>query len=313
MIAMARSTPIKRFIQSARATSFLSGQYVAGDTPADAVARAQQLLASDGIKASLFYMGEYVDRLDLVETNLTNKLSAADALHQGHLDIHISLDPTQIGHHINSDMVAERAEKIAKHIHRLASTSRENHGALNCLMFDMEDAALNDPTIALHNKLQDKGYPVALTLQAYLHRTFADIQQQVRRGSRVRLVKGAFAAGHQIAFTRQKDIKDNSRKIIDLMFSAKARDAGFHPIIATHDTKLQDYAIEQAQANGWAKSAYEFEMLLGVRPDVAKALAARGEQVRLYVPFGKDWWPHAVRRIGENPRNAILLARSLLS
>lgn len=313
MIAMARSTPIKRFMQTSRATSFLSGQYVAGETPADAIARAHELLASDGIKASLFYMGEYVDRLDMVETNITNKLAAVDALHHAHLDIHISLDPTQIGHHIDPAMVAEQAEKIAMHIQIFVSKTSENRTGINCLMFDMEDAALNDPTIALHNQLQDKGYPVALTLQAYLRRTFADMEQQIMRGSRVRLVKGAFAAGRAIAFTRQKDIKDNSRKIIDLMFSASARDAGFYPIIATHDTKLQKYAIDKAQVNGWAKSAYEFEMLLGVRADVARALAARGEQVRLYVPFGKDWWPHAVRRIGENPRNAVLLARSLLT
>ena len=95
------------------------------------------------------------------------------------------------------------------------------------------------------------------------------------------------------------------------MFSREARDTGFYPIIATHDDKLHRYAIERAAANDWRAGDYEFEMLLGVRSDVAENLARRGERVRLYLPFGQDWWPYAVRRIGENPRNAWLLLRSL--
>lgn len=97
------------------------------------------------------------------------------------------------------------------------------------------------------------------------------------------------------------------------MLSPEARRVGFYPIIATHDTALHDFARDAAARNGWAKGSYEFEMLLGVREDVAIALAATGERVRLYVPFGRDWWPHAVRRIGENPANALLLARALVS
>ena len=97
------------------------------------------------------------------------------------------------------------------------------------------------------------------------------------------------------------------------MFSREARDTGFYPIIATHDDGLHRYAIERAAANDWHAGDYEFEMLLGVRGDVAEDLARRGERVRLYLPFGRDWWPYAVRRIGENPRNAWLLLRSLAS
>ena len=136
---------------------------------------------------------------------------------------------------------------------------------------------------------------------------------QLTRGSRVRLVKGAFVAPSDIAFTKRADIKANSRALIGEMLSQQARENGFYPIIATHDTALQDFTIETARTNGWKAGEYEFEMLLGVREDVAKALTARGERVRLYVPFGRDWWPHAARRIGENPANAMLLMRSLFS
>ncbi len=307
MIAMARSKRVKAFMQNARATSFLRGKYVAGDSAEKGVQRALELLKTHNIRSSLFYMGEYVDDLGLVAENLREKSGVIEALSEVGLGIHVSVDPTQIGHHVDPNIVEGHALALAEKI----SASVSDTGALNCLMLDMEDASLNDPTITLHNALQDQGLPVALTLQAYLRRTYADMEAQVARGSEVRLVKGAFAASADIAYPTQKEIKENSRKLIRLMLSAEARHSGFYPIIATHDTKLHAYAIEQATANGWADDEYEFEMLLGVREDVAIALAAQGAKVRLYVPFGRDWWPHAVRRIGESPRNALLLARSL--
>ncbi|MBL4614697.1 MAG: proline dehydrogenase family protein [Magnetovibrio sp.] len=183
---------------------------------------------------------------------------------------------------------------------------------LAVLMFDMEDASVIDDTIALHDGLADQNLPVALTLQAYLKRSEADLKRQIERGAKVRLVKGAFVAGDDIAFTTRTEIKANSRHLIDLMLSVEARETGFYPIIATHDDHVQAYAIEKAQQNGWRSDQYEFEMLLGVRTDVAERMAADGFRVRLYIPFGTDWWPYAIRRIGENPANAVLLARSLV-
>ena len=309
MIGMARSRRVKDFMQTSRATSFLSDQYVAGKSASAGVMRARELMAQHNIRSSLFYMGEYVDQMALVEENVANKIAVADELVQANLDVHVSLDPTQIGHHIDPGLVMERARMIAGLISRHA----ERKPGVHCLMFDMEDAALNDPTIRIHNHLQNEGYLVALTLQAYLKRTFKDMGEQVARGSRVRLVKGAFAAGSDIAYTRDTEIKGNTRKLIDLMFSKMARTRGFYPIIATHDTALHAYAVAKARQNGWQQGEYEFEMLLGVREDVARELAASGERVRLYVPFGQNWWPHAVRRIGENPKNAWLLARSLFN
>ena len=307
MIGLARSKRVKAFVQTSRATSFLRDKYVAGVLANEGFARAVALLENGGIRSSLFYMGEYVNDLDLVEENVQQILGIVSELSSYELDIHVSVDPTQIGHQIDPAMVPHLARQIAETI----QAAIRNKSGVNCLMFDMEDSTLNDPTIELHNILQKAGYPVALTLQAYLRRTFDDMKGQVARGSRVRLVKGAFAAGPQLAFQSSAEIKDNSKRLIELMFSDHAKSDGFYPIIATHDTNLHDFAIEAARRNGWAQGEYEFEMLLGVREDVAGNLAAQGERIRLYVPFGRDWWPHAVRRIGENPKNAVLLIRSL--
>ena len=178
-------------------------------------------------------------------------------------------------------------------------------------MIDMEDYGQNLATIEHYGRLAARGYPVALTLQAYLRKTEADLRQVVDAGGMVRLVKGAFAAGTELAFTSQAEIKENYRRLIMLMFSQHAKERGFYPVVATHDHRLQDLAIETARANGWRQGSYEFEMLYGTRNDLAHRRAREGERIRLYLPFGTDWWPYAVRRIGENPRNMLLLARSM--
>lgn len=224
MIALARSERVKQFMQSSRATSFLRGKYVAGEKEAAGVQRALSLLQDEGIRSSLFYMGEYVDTMDLVKENIESKIAIATALQNEGLDIHVSVDPTQIGHHIDPEIVLENAYNIASNIKAAIGNKKEG---VNCLMFDMEDASLNDPTIAIHNRLQDENFPVALTLQAYLHRTEKDLAEQIARGSRVRLVKGAFAAGADLAFQSTAQIKNNSRKLIEMMLSKAAKEAGF--------------------------------------------------------------------------------------
>jgi len=307
MIALARSPRMKRWMQGSRATSAIATRYVAGETAEQGVGRASELLRDKGLRSSLFYLGEYVDKPGLVEQNLAAKIEVAGLLERAGLDVHVSVDPTQIGFMLDPGWARRNAFAIAEVI----AGATAGRAAVHALMLDMEDSSVVDATIGLHDALDDARLPVAVTLQAYLHRTEADLRLLIKRGSRVRLVKGAFAAGADVAFVGLSEIKTNSRRLIDLMLSREARDAGFYPIVATHDERLHAHAIERAQKCGWQPGEYEFEMLLGVRGDLAARLAAGGQRIRLYVPFGRDWWPHAVRRIGENPANAWLLARSL--
>jgi len=307
MIALARSNTLKAAIQGSHATSALALRYVAGRSPEAAINRAAALFERHQIRSSLFYLGEYVDRLELVEENVAAKLAVAGLLGGAGLDVHVSVDPTQIGFGLDADLARRNARRIAEAV----AQSAANRPGVHALVFDMEDQTVVDATIELHDAIRSANLPVALTLQAYLRRTETDLLVQIRRGARVRVVKGAFAAAPDVAFSRRADIKANSRRLIDLMFSREAHDAGFYPIIATHDDRLQAYAIARAAAAGWRPGDYEFEMLFGVRFDLAESLARRGERMRLYLPFGRDWWPYALRRIGENPQNAWLLLRSL--
>jgi proline dehydrogenase len=309
MISLARSSRAKNWAQRSRAATALARRYVAGDTAAQAIAVAKSMLHRDGLRASLFYLGEYVDRPELLEVNVQAKIAIADALAQAGLDVHVSVDPTQIGYLVSPDTMRRNAFAIAEAIARASHGSPGTHA----LMLDMEDDSVIDATLALHDELRCAGLPAALTLQAYLRRSAADLEKRIAAGTMVRLVKGAFAARSAVAFTDSAQIKENSRRLIDLMFSRDARSAGFRPVVATHDEKLQTYAARRALEAGWRRGLdYELEMLFGVRQDLAKRQAQHGECVRLYVPFGRDWWPHALRRIGENPANAWLLGRSLI-
>lgn len=310
MIKLARSHRVKTWAQSSRAGTALATRYVAGCNAVEGVACATQLLRTKQIRASLFYLGEYVDTSELVAENVAAKIAISKALGEAGLDVHVSVDPTQIGHQIDPAMARQNAFRIAKAI---ASASQGHEGS-HMLMLDMEDQGVTDATLALHNDIRAAGLPVAVTLQAYLKRTSNDMKALVALGATVRLVKGAFVAGSDVAYTTRTEVKSNSRRLIDLMFSNEAKSAGFKPIIATHDPELQKYASQRAKEQGWVKGVdYEFEMLLGVRSELAECQASNGERVRLYMPFGSDWWPHAMRRIGENPANGMLLARSLVS
>ena len=310
MIALARSSRAKSWAQQSRAGTALATRYVAGQTPASAVDAATAMLRTQRLHSSLFYLGEYVDSPTLVAENVAAKLAAADALGRAGLDVHVSVDPTQIGHLVDPSAARHHAREIAQAVAR-ASSQRPG---LHALMLDMEDQSVTDATITMHDEIRAAGLPVAITLQAYLRRTEQDLRACIKQGTSVRLVKGAFAAGADVAYTSRPEVKAASRRLIELMFGPEAKATGFMPIIATHDEALQQHATDCAARGGWRKGVdYEFEMLLGVRGELAAAQAARGERVRLYVPFGRDWWPHALRRIGENPANALLLARSVMS
>ena len=307
LIALARSRTIKSFMQGNRSTTTLARRYVGGANSIEAIDQAEHL-ARQGIKVSLFYLGEYVDRYDLVEENITALNHLITLLENTSIDRHISVDPTQVGCSIDWNAGAGAFWPLAHALKRVTGTQKGQH----CLMIDMEDDSVVQHTIDLHDGLVADDYPVGITLQAYLKRTEADLDTIIKRGGKVRLVKGAFVGSPNIAYVGEKAIKENYYRLTDRMLSVSAREAGFYPVFGTHDHQLHAHIIAAAKRNGWPRGSYEIEMLYGARNDVARQLAQMGEAVRLYLPFGSDWWPYAARRIGENPGNVMLLLRSLL-
>ena len=186
------------------------------------------------------------------------------------LDVHVSIDPTQIGSMVSWDLCHDHATRLAN-----AVMSHPGPG-INVLMIDMEDASVTQNTIDLYSRLQRGGFPVAITIQAYLHRSQDDIRQLIEHGAMVRLVKGAFAENSDVAVTGRIARDTAYRHCLDMLLSDTAREHGVRPVVASHDHAMIAYAHDLAVRNGWAPHEWEVEMLLGVRPQVSGASCCRG-------------------------------------
>lgn len=310
MIFLARNEFAKRFIQDRASMSALSKKFVGGRNVSSVVEQARKL-KSKGFSSSIFNLGEYVESVEIIAQTVSELKSIVKHLAESQLDVHISVDPTQIGYQIGNNICYKHAFDLANEV--MMVTNKMDRSTRNFLMLDMEDATVTQATIDIYKRLRSELLPAAITLQAYLHRTGSDLKRIIRTGGAVRLVKGAFAEGKNIAFTNRMDIDKNFIRLVKIMLSEEAHEAGFYPIFGTHDDRMIDQIISLAHSRKWKKKEYEFEMLYGVRRMVQEQLVRAGEQLRLYLPFGTDWWPYAVRRVGESPRNAKFLIRSLIS
>jgi len=306
MISLARNERLTRFMHRCSSLSTLATRFVGGSTVDDLLATAEALRSS-GRTASIYYLGEYVSDPQSIRRTITELKAAAAALGLAGLDVFISVDPTQIGSMIDEATCRANAFEVARAVARADNGFARTH-----FMLDMEDSSVTETTVWLFEELRAAGLPAAVTLQAYLHRTEADLARCLAAGGALRLVKGAFAERSDVAFTNRAEIDRKFMEAARAMLSTEARDDGFYPIFATHDADLINEIIRIAEQGSWPKDGYEFEMLYGVRDGLQQELLDRGEQVRLYVPFGTDWWPYAVRRVGESPRNARFLVRALV-
>jgi proline dehydrogenase len=307
-IGVARSERLSKIFHSSSRVDELIQRYIGGPTASTGISRAADLNRAR-FTCSMFYLGEYLkdqsDAHNIVESilNLVQLISSTG------MDAHISVDPTAIGYLQSPSFCQANAFRIAEAI----ETRKRDSVGFHCLMLDMEDEGLVSYTIDLHDRLSAAGLPAALTLQAYLLRTQEDLQRQIQSGSAVRLVKGAFAAKPGIACQGQAEITKQYLVLARMMLDGAISSPGFYPIFATHNEGLLEEIISLARARDLTSQSYEFEMLLGVRPELAARLSSRGFRVRIYVPCGPDWWGYVNRRIGESPRNGFLLLRAIFT
>lgn len=272
-------------------------RFVAGESLDDALVVISEL-NRNGSTVSIDALGENVTDPTQAKAAAEIYLEALDAIEARDLSANVSVKLTQMGLDFDPDLAFGLAETIVARA-RVASTS---------VTFDMEDHRYTDRTIEVCLALagQDPA-SVGLALQAYLHRTPDDLARLTEAGVHIRLCKGAYAEPEEVALTKRSDIDARYASLaVALMRS------GSYAMIATHDERLVRHAERQARTLGRDPSTVEFQMLYGVRRDLQQRLISEGNRLRVYVPFGSEWYPYLMRRIAERPGNVRFFAEALL-
>ena len=272
----------------------LAARFVAGDTLADAL-EAGRRINREGISLTLDHLGESVTSLAEAEASRDVYLRALDELSGHGINGNVSLKLTQFGIDISEQACRANVERVVSRAKELG----------NFVCVDMESSEYTERTLHLVTDLHAQYGAVGTVIQAYLHRSEKDIEILCRRGIRVRLVKGAYLEPPEVAFRAKADV---DRNFVRLMRTLLAE--GTYPAIATHDEKMIDEAKSFVRARKIAPESFEFQMLYGIRRDLQRRLVAEGYRLRLYVPFGKAWYPYFMRRLAERPANVVFLARN---
>jgi proline dehydrogenase len=304
MLQASRSTQVRRAVEATPLSAAVVRRYVPGETAADAV-RACLDLSDSGLTTTLDHLGEDTANLDQARATRDAYLALLGALAEAGLTAggrsEVSVKLSAIGGSLGPD-----GDKIAlEHAHEICSAAAE-HGTTVTL--DMEDHRGVDATLSTLRELRRDHPWVGAVLQAYLYRTEGDCADLAHEGSRVRLCKGAYAEPAAVAYQRKDEVDRAFVRCARTLLAGQG-----YPMLATHDPRLIDIGSALAVQNRRAQGSYEFQMLYGVRPDEQRRLAADGETVRVYVPYGTDWYGYFVRRLAERPANLSFFLRSLVT
>ncbi len=275
----------------------MAGRFVPGEST-DRLISAIREANAEGLTATANYLGESVRTEAAARQAGEVYVDLMDRIAGEGLDANVSLKFTQLGQAISEELLDEALAPILERSRRDATFVR----------FDMESSEYTQRTLDAFEKLWAEGWRnIGVVLQAYLHRTAADVARMNQLGARVRLCKGAYDEPPAIAYQHRDEV---GRSFLKLM--RELVDHGRYPGIATHDERLIDGTVAHAQKNGVPAERFEFQMLYGVRRDLQRALVKDGWNVRVYVPFGEQWYPYLMRRLAERPTNLLFFAGSVV-
>ena len=272
----------------------LAARFVAGDTLADAL-EAGRRINREGISLTLDHLGENVTSLDEAEASCKVYLRALDELSGHGINGNVSLKLTQFGIGISEEACRANVGRVAGRAKELG----------NFVRVDMESSEYTERTLQLVTDLHAQFGAVGTVIQAYLHRSEKDVEMLCGREIRVRLCKGAYLEPPEVAFQAKADVDRNFVHLMRILLVD-----GTYPAIATHDERIIEEAERFVRARNIPRESFEFQMLYGIRRDLQRRLVAEGYRLRLYVPFGKAWYPYFMRRLAERPANVVFLARN---
>jgi proline dehydrogenase len=299
ILVASRSSRVRGAVESVGATRRVVDRFVAGATAADALECVHRLDA-EGLSATVDHLGEEVADAAGADATVDAYGALLDALASKDLarGADVSVKLTALGVDQDRAGALDRARAVLASARAVGAT----------MTVDMEHSALTSVTLETVRALRDEDPSVAAVLQAMLRRTEDDARALGAEGARVRLCKGAYAEDADVAFQRRGDVDASYRRCLAILMAAPCA-----PLVATHDPAMVTAALELAAAEGRAPREFELQMLLGVRPDEQRRLSALGLAVRVYVPYGTEWWGYLTRRLAERPANLTFFLRALAS
>ena len=266
----------------------VASRYVAGETMEEAI-QVIRRLNGEGAMATVDLLGEEVK--DEAEAEMATEvyLRVLEEIEKHDLDCNISVKPTQLGLDIDRDLCQRNYERLAE---KVATKG-------NFMRLDMEDRNTTDATLEIYRHLHERYGHVGVVLQAYMRRTLRDIAELPEEGANIRICKGIYIEPREVAWKGYETVRSNFVAALEKLLTQ-----GVYVGIATHDEYLACRAVELIDRLGVPRDRYEFQMLLGVEPKLRKILIAEGHRLRVYVPFGEDWYLYSIRRLRENPQIA---------
>ncbi|MGC2402185.1 MAG: proline dehydrogenase family protein [Acidobacteriaceae bacterium] len=297
LIALSRNSSLRHFVENSSLGGKMSSRFVAG-THVEQALETAAVLNRQGISVSLDSLGENVHSPEEARQHADVYHSVLDAIEQRRLDANVSVKLTQMGMDLDPELALTLTAGLVEHA----------VAAKTFVRVDMEGSSYTQATVdmvcGLHSVNGSQGH-VGVVIQAYLYRSKADIDRLLAEGIRIRLCKGAYQEGADVAFPGKADVDNNFVRLMQFLLPS-----GIYHGIATHDEKMIDATRSFAEERGISADQFEFQMLYGVRRDLQRSLVAGGYRVRVYVPFGTDWYPYFMRRLAERPANLLFLARN---
>jgi proline dehydrogenase len=297
-ISLSESKSLRSAAERTWAGQRISRRFVAGTTVEEALA-ATRAVNQLGLSVSVDNLGENVTNADEARHSAQLYHQMLDRMNEQGLNANVSLKLTHMGLDVDEAMAFQISSNVVEHAARIN----------NFVRVDMEGSAYTQKTLDFVRRLHQKpglaGH-VGAVIQAYLFRSEKDIEQLAAEGIRVRLCKGAYKEPPEIAFAAKTDVDANYVKLMKMLLKS-----GTYHGIATHDERMINATIAYAQKEKIAASAFEFQMLYGVRRDLQLKLVKKGWRCRVYIPFGKEWYPYLMRRLAERPANAVFILKNL--
>lgn len=294
--ALTTSAAVAGVVRGSAAFSPVVRRFVAGETLDDALSVTGDL-EKEGFLVALDYLGENTTTVLEVESATHAALEALDGIARGECRAYLSVKLTQLGLDLGEHVVLGAMRRVLGRA--------QEHGVF--VRVDMEGSSYTARTLELFDLLFRDYAGVGIVLQAYLYRSEADLRRLVPQGVQVRLVKGAYAEPPHLAFRRKRDTDRNYLRLLEYLLKH-----GTSPAIATHDPRMIDAAVRLAAQAGRPAADFEFQMLYGVRRDLQQALIRDGYTVRIYLPYGEEWYPYLTRRLAERPANLLFMAGTVV-